>query len=189
MTVPAPPLHASSLNGDDEDGELPTPVELMRLARRYGTIAERVYHFEGQLDAVHGIALAAHGVASRVESRIEDIAAAVKAKRGAPIPPAFMSNPPPPPGSDSFEMRFNPTDTGTHVIMTDREVQKLKDYVSEQQAQQRGARIYAQELKDKSEDSDRRSKRFQRNVLFVLGVAGPILVFVGYCLEHFHWVK
>jgi hypothetical protein len=185
-----PAVSPSTPNGEDDRDELPTAIELMKLAKRYGSIAERVYHFEGQLDAVHGIALAAHGVASRVERRLEDVAHAVKAKRGTPIPPAFMSDPPPPPGEvDEIEASFNVSPTGTHFVVTDREMQRIKAQWAEKEARARGAREYAQKLKENAEEDDRKMKRLQRNVLFAIGIAVPFFTGLGYCLEHFHWVK
>jgi hypothetical protein len=163
-----------------------TPLAPADLLRGYANIAARVNHelpkLTAKLDEVHGISLAAHGLASEVKvrledlkARIEDVAAAVKAA------PTSRSLPPP---SERLEINFSPSKTGSHALVENAEIQRLQAKFAEKEALEKGAREYAAKLEKDEEQSRKREKASRERFLFVLVVIGTLASVVTYVVDH-----
>lgn len=180
-------------NGEehDEEGD-PFPDTSRRYANALIQVNEvlqkRLPKIEGELDEIRGIALAAHGVSSRVEGRIEDIAAAVKAPSLAMKAAVASARSIPPPPPEKLEINYNPSPTGSHFTVDQKELERLQKKFDEQEAEKRGARealtAKLQEDDRKEELQRKRNKEFRDRVLFIgaiLSTAGAALLWV---LEH-----
>lgn len=168
-------------------GKDPLPLAPPDLLRAYANIAARVNQELPALiirvDTIHGIALGAHGIASKLREdltelirRVEDIAVAVKAKpRTASLPP---------PSTDKFEFNFMPTKTGTHFQVESSEIERLKAQWAEKEARERGAREYALEL-ERKEELRRKASESKRNFyLFILALVAAVASVTTYSIEH-----
>jgi len=166
------------------------------LARAYADVAlgynKRLPEIEAKIDGLEGHFLAAHGLAaaalqqSRENAlRIEDIAAAVKAKpKFSSGQMAAVSVPPP---SPPIEIRARRTPTGSQWIVDGEELEKLKLKISEKEAEERGAKeALAQKEAQELLDNARRKERRDR-ILFAVAVLTPIVSAAVYSLGHFTW--
>jgi len=172
-----------SRSGEEAAEAVSTPIEL---ARAYASLAttmsemlgKRLAKLESELDEVKGIALASHGIAADVRSRLEDIAASVK----APVRRASPMGPP-----QKFEIEYVPTETGTHALVEQKEIDRWKQKWDDKEAEERGAKAALLQLQAEEELNRKRAKAKREFWLFIaalLGLAGGTITYV---IEHFSW--
>jgi hypothetical protein len=156
---------------------------------------KRLPKIEEQLGEAHGIALAAHGIASRLESRLEDIAEAVKAPSLAMKAAVASARSIPPPPPEKLEINYNPSPTGSHFTVDQKELERLERKFAEQEAEKRGAReALAARLAEedrKREEDDRKeelqrkkNKEFRDRVLFVGAILSAAGALATWFIEH-----
>jgi hypothetical protein len=167
------------------------PGDPIALARAYATLAfnvnqqlnVRLRDLEKEVDETKGVALAAHGLATEIRARLEDVAITVKARAGA-----TRSVPPPPP-TEKLEINFSPSDTGTHVQLTNAEIRRLQAKFTEKEAEERGAKAALQEKLDNEELDRKRAKAQREKWIFIAVILSTIGGAIVYAVDHFAWVK
>jgi hypothetical protein len=163
------------------------------LARGYATLAfkdndtleKRLPRLEEDLDQTKGIALAAHGLAAETRARIEDIAIAVRAPSAAMKAAVESARSVPPPPPEKLEVKYTTSPTGTHAIVEQEELERLRKKFDEQEAEKRGAREALAKLLDEEELGRKRAKEKREFWLFVAVLLGTVGGFIAYLLGHF----
>ena len=163
------------------------PMAPLDLARGYAGLAFRVNHtldqklpqLQAELDETKGISLAAHGIASRIESRMEDVARAVGAV------PAKTRSIPPPPLTEKLEIKLSPSPTGSHWVMDHEELARVQEKIREKEAEERGAKEALIKLQQQEELNDKREERTRNKYLFYMAILVPVITGLTYLIEHF----
>jgi len=157
------------------------------LARGYATLAfkvndnleKKIPELEAAIDETKGIALAAHGIAGRVEARLEDVARAVGA------PPLKTRSVPPPPLTEKLEVRVSQSPTGSHWVMDHAELSRIQEKIKEKEAEERGAKEALVALQQREELQEKREERTRNKYLFYMGILIPVVTGLTYLIEHF----
>jgi hypothetical protein len=180
----------SSSRPDNDEGRVANeavPMAPLDLARGYAGLAFRVNHtldqkipqLQAELDETKGISLAAHGIAARIESRMEDVARAVGAV------PAKTRSIPPPPVTEKLEVRVSPSPTGSHWVMDHEELARVTGKIREKEAEERGAKEALIKLQQQEELNEKRKEQTRNKYLFYMAMLVPIVGAITYVLEHF----
>jgi hypothetical protein len=170
------------------------------LHNRIPTIEARMTAQDARLDGVHGVALASHGLVSRLALRVEDIALRVGAKRtfssgsfaaansngaaaGGPVSGAGAAGPVT--VSEPLEIRTTQTKTGRHMIIDSDELDRLRTRFAEKDAEERGAKeaLAQYRLDEQYRESLAESKR--KRVAFWVLLATAICSAAAWALGHF----
>jgi hypothetical protein len=174
-------------NDEAHVGNEAIPMAPIDLARGYAGLAFRVNHtldqelpkLRAELDETKGISLAAHGIAGRVEARLEDVARAVGA---APVKTRSI---PPAPLTEKLEVQVTQSPTGTHWVMDHAELARVQEKIREKEAEERGAKEALIKLQAQEELRAKSEERTRNKYLFYMGVLVPIVGAITYVFEHF----
>jgi hypothetical protein len=165
----------------------PFPLAPPNLAAAYADIAagyhKRLPELRDEVDRIHGITLAAHGLASSidqrlrvVEGRVEDIAVATRAKRRTSGEMQRVSLPPPAPPLD---LRPRATDTGHNIVIPREEFDELVQKIRDREAAERGAKETL-ELVQKEHDQRMAEEKATRDLwTFRIGMTVAVLGLTG----------
>lgn len=146
---------------------------LPELQRQHLKLGERV-------DTVHGIAIASHGLISKLALRVEEIALAVKAPRtySSGSFPAVTAPALP------LEIRTKASKTGSHYLIDNDELDRLKAKFAEKEAEERGAKEALQQLQAAEEIRESRAKSTRERWAFVIAIIAAVCAAIGWALAH-----
>jgi hypothetical protein len=213
---------------EEEAPEMPSdptplaPQAASEIARAYANLAfdlhNRIPALEAQqraqgarIDEIHGIALASHGLYSKLALRVEDIALAVRAKRtfssgmmravspvagGAGAANAnglggvggvamAVNGPTSVPAPESLEIRTTSTKTGRHMIIDADELERLKSKWAEKDAEERGAKAALEQHRLDEAYRETLAESQRRRWGFYLLVAGAVCSVAAWAIGHF----
>ena len=168
----------------------------MDLHRRIPALEARMTSHGARLDEVHGVALASHGLVSRLTIRVEEIALRVGAKRslssgsfaayrGGVTGAANDQGPSSIPSPQSLEIRTTTTKTGRHMIIDADELDRLKAKFAEKDAEERGAKEALAQLRLEEGHRESLAESRRKTVAFWLLLATAVCSAGAWALGHF----
>ncbi len=175
----------------DDDPAIPlAPSDLARAYadmsigyhKRLPAIEARIEKMEEKVDTVHGIALASHGLLSRLALRVEEIGSAVRAPRtfsSGSFPAVSVPVP-----SMPLEIRTQASKTGAHQLIENEEIARLKAMFAEKEAEERGAKEALAQLQMDEALRESRSKATRDRWAFALAIGVAICSAVAWAIGH-----
>ncbi len=157
-----------------------------RLPALEARIGDQAARLAARLDEVHGVALASHGLVSRLAIRVEEIALRVGAKRTySSGTMAAVTGPTSVPSPETLEIRTTTTKTGRHMIIDADELERLRTRFAEKDAEERGAKEALAQLRLEEEHRESLADSQRKRVAFWVLCATAVCSAAAWALGHF----